>query len=64
MRYVVKKDANWEYSSFVLDDIYLANKADPGQISTFSGDLSEFKARGGKFLTYHGSRDDVSTKRV
>lgn len=32
-----------------------------GQISTFSGDFSEFKARGGRFLSYHGSRDDVST---
>ncbi|KAG6853873.1 hypothetical protein C0991_000480 [Blastosporella zonata] len=31
----------------------------PGGISTFSGNLSKFRDRGGKFLTYHGRRDEL-----
>lgn len=60
MRYAIRNDTSWEFSTFDIEDIYFANKIDPGQISTFSGDFSDFKAHGGKFLTFHGSRDDVS----
>ena len=60
MTYVVFKDQSFNFSTFSIDDIYKSQKQDPGQISTFSGDLSAFKARGGKFITYHGRRDEVS----
>ena len=60
MTFVVFKNQNFDFSTFNVDDIYKADKLDPGQISTFSGDFSAFKARGGKFITYHGRRDDVS----
>ena len=60
MTYVVFKGQGFNFSTFSVDDIYKAQKLDPGQISTFSGDLSAFKARGGKFITYHGRRDEAS----
>ena len=60
MTYVVFKDQSFNFSTFSIDDIYKSQKQDPGQISTFSGDFSAFKARGGKFITYHGRRDNVS----
>ena len=60
MTFVVFKNQNFDFSTFSVDDIYKADKLNPGQISTFSGDFSAFKARGGKFITYHGRRDDVS----
>lgn len=61
MKYAIYNDTSYDYSKFNLDDLAFANKIDPGKISTFNGDMSAFKARGGKFLTYHGRRDDVCT---
>lgn len=60
MKYAIFNDTEYDYSKFNIDDLALANKIDPGQVSTFNGDMSTFKARGGKFLTYHGRRDAVS----
>jgi len=31
----------------------------PGGIATFDGDMSAFRDRGGKFLTYHGRADEI-----
>lgn len=64
MKYAIFNDTSYDYSKFNLDDLAFANKIDPGQISTFSGDMSAFKSRGGKFLTYHGRRDDVCSRFV
>jgi len=45
-----------------MDDV------NPGGIATFDGDLSAFRDRGGKFLTYHGRIDPLiasgNSKRV
>ncbi|KAJ7062995.1 tannase and feruloyl esterase [Mycena belliarum] len=35
----------------------MADAVNPGGIATFDGDLSAFRDRGGKFLTYHGRVD-------
>ena len=59
MQNVVHKDESFNFSTLSVDDIYKSRQLDPGQISTFSGDMSAFKARGGKFVTYHGRRDEV-----
>lgn len=64
MKYAIYNDTSYDYSKFNLDDLAFANTIDPGKISTFSGDMSAFKARGGKFLTYHGRRDDVRSRLV
>lgn len=59
MKYVVTHDPNYDYSQFGLADISRMQALDPGNISTFDGDLSAFRARGGKLITYHGRSDDV-----
>ena len=64
MQNVVHKDESFNFSTLSVDDIYKSKQLDPGQISTFSGDMSAFKARGGKFLTYHGRRDEVDSDMI
>jgi feruloyl esterase len=36
------------------------DEINPGGVATFEGDLSAFRDRGGKFLTYHGRIDPAS----
>ncbi|GLB40755.1 putative tannase and feruloyl esterase [Lyophyllum shimeji] len=57
-KYAILNVSRYDFSNFGLNDIALADTIDPGGISTWSGDLSSFKTRGGKFLTYHGRRDE------
>ncbi|KAL5505046.1 hypothetical protein ACEPAH_7709 [Sanghuangporus vaninii] len=68
MRYVVANDVNFDYSQFWIDDIYEMDALDPGNISTWNGDLSAFRERGGKLITYHGRADSlisaVNSKRL
>ncbi|KAG5727020.1 putative feruloyl esterase B-2 [Termitomyces sp. T112] len=58
-RFTVLNDSSFDFENFDLDTIELGDRVDPGGIQTFNGDLSTFEARGGKFLTYHGRRDQV-----
>ncbi|KAJ7848318.1 tannase and feruloyl esterase [Mycena leptocephala] len=58
-RFVVYNDTEHNFSNFSLTDVELGNQINPGGIATFDGDLSAFRNRGGKFLTYHGSRDPL-----
>ncbi|KAG6845487.1 hypothetical protein H0H87_008384 [Tephrocybe sp. NHM501043] len=58
-RFAVLNDTNYDFTNFSLDTIALADSINPGGIATFSGDLTAFEARGGKFLTYHGRRDQL-----
>ncbi|KAJ7848054.1 tannase and feruloyl esterase [Mycena olivaceomarginata] len=51
--------AKHDFADFGLADIELMDQINPGGVATFSGDLSTFRNRGGKFLTYHGSRDPL-----
>jgi feruloyl esterase len=59
-RYAVLNVTEHDFSDFGLKDIELMDQINPGGIATFDGDLSAFRNRGGKFLTFHGSRDPVS----
>lgn len=43
-----------------MNDLEFTDTINPGGISTWTGDLSAYKNRGGKFITYHGRRDQVS----
>ncbi|KAG6889897.1 hypothetical protein C0992_003690 [Termitomyces sp. T32_za158] len=58
-RFVVVNDSNFNFENFDLETIELGDRINPGGIETFNGDLSSFEARGGKFLTYHGRRDQL-----
>ncbi|KAH0581486.1 hypothetical protein H2248_011202 [Termitomyces sp. 'cryptogamus'] len=58
-RFSVLNDSSFSFENFDLDTIELGDRLDPGGIQTFNGNLSTFEARGGKFLTYHGRRDQL-----
>jgi feruloyl esterase len=56
-RYLVYEDANWDWRNFDLEQD-LGNVLEiAGYIEALETDLSEFKARGGKILFYHGWND-------
>ncbi|KAG6828121.1 hypothetical protein H0H87_002828 [Tephrocybe sp. NHM501043] len=67
-RYTIFNNSSYDFSNFSVKDVILADQINPGGISTFDGDFSEFKSMGGKFLTYHGRRDELipsgNSKRV
>jgi hypothetical protein len=42
-----------------MSNVEFAQKLNPGNIATWNGDLSAFRDRGGKILTYHGRSDPV-----
>ena len=60
MKYAVLNDTTFDYSTFNISHILLMNDVDPGKISALRGNLSPFRARGSKIITYHGRQDDVS----
>jgi len=50
------------FDGFSVSDIEYADTVDPVGISTWSNavkGLGEFRDKGGKVLTYHGTRDPV-----
>lgn len=46
-------------SNFSVGDVEFGDYVNRGGIATWDGDLSEFRDRGGKFLTFHGRSDPV-----
>ncbi|OBT76824.1 hypothetical protein VF21_04486 [Pseudogymnoascus sp. 05NY08] len=60
-RYVVYNNPNWEASAYSICDAKAAGDQNPFNIQTWNGDLSAFKAKGGKVLTYHGLADYIIT---
>ncbi|KAG5734860.1 putative feruloyl esterase B-2 [Termitomyces sp. T112] len=58
-RFAILNDSTYDFENFSMDTVMLGASINPGDIETFSGNLSAFKARGGKFLTYHGRRDQL-----
>ncbi|KAJ7662861.1 tannase and feruloyl esterase-domain-containing protein, partial [Mycena rosella] len=66
-RYVILNVTEHNFTNFGLPDIVLLfDKINAGGIVTFNGDLSAFRDRGGKFITYHGDRiiSSTNSKRV
>ncbi|KAH8110213.1 tannase and feruloyl esterase [Phellopilus nigrolimitatus] len=59
MKYVINNGSDYDFNNFGLADIALMDERDPGKISTFSGDFSAFRARGGKLISYHGRSDEL-----
>ncbi|PKS05396.1 hypothetical protein jhhlp_008772 [Lomentospora prolificans] len=58
-RYVVFNDSDWDTTTWTPEDAKLALAQNPFNVQTFNGDLSAFKARGGKLLSYHGTSDGI-----
>ncbi|KAL5504958.1 hypothetical protein ACEPAH_7621 [Sanghuangporus vaninii] len=60
LRYVVLNDSSYDFAQFGLADVARMQAIDPRNISTFDGDFSAFRARGGKIITYHGRVDSAA----
>ncbi|KIN02684.1 hypothetical protein OIDMADRAFT_40566 [Oidiodendron maius Zn] len=58
-RYVVYNNPKWNASTYTIHDAKAAIDQNPFNIQTWEGDLSAFKDRGGKVLTYHGQADFI-----
>ncbi|THU94497.1 tannase and feruloyl esterase [Dendrothele bispora CBS 962.96] len=58
-RYVVYNDPNYDVTTLSEKDWAYSAQLDPFNISTWSGDLSTFRERQGKVLTYHGQADAI-----
>ncbi|KAJ7073308.1 tannase and feruloyl esterase [Mycena belliarum] len=56
-RYVMSNVTSYDFTDFSVRDIARWDAINAGGIATFDGDLSAFRARGGKFLSWHGRRD-------
>ncbi|KAK7464293.1 hypothetical protein VKT23_006460 [Stygiomarasmius scandens] len=58
-RFVVHSNPSFDVHTLGEADWKLAQQLDPFDISTLKGDISAFKERGGKLLTYHGQADGL-----
>ncbi|RYP12948.1 hypothetical protein DL767_010974 [Monosporascus sp. MG133] len=63
-RYVVFNDSNWDPFSLAPPDYTFIHNQNPFDVETWKGDLSGFKERGGKMLTYHGLKDGIITSEI
>ncbi|KAJ7078443.1 tannase and feruloyl esterase [Mycena belliarum] len=59
LKYVVLNVTDYDIDNYALQHHVLMDTINPGGISSFDGDFSAFRDRGGKLLTYHGRADAV-----
>jgi feruloyl esterase len=59
LKFAVLNDTNFDFHNLTNAQLAVMDQVNPGGIATFDGDLSAFRNRGGKFLTYHGRMDPV-----
>ncbi|PWY83344.1 Feruloyl esterase B [Aspergillus heteromorphus CBS 117.55] len=58
-RYVVYNDTTWNSSQWTLESAKLALEQNPFNIEAFDPDITTFRDRGSKLLSYHGTQDPV-----
>ena len=56
-QYVAYEDPDWDWREFGLERDLALTRSKAGFIEALDADLSEFKARGGRILFYHGWND-------
>ncbi|KAJ6502270.1 tannase and feruloyl esterase [Mycena sanguinolenta] len=59
LKYAVLNVTEFDFTTYGPAEGRLMDAINPGGIATFDGDMSAFRDRGGKFLTYHGRADPV-----
>ncbi|KAJ9660978.1 hypothetical protein H2201_006706 [Coniosporium apollinis] len=57
VQYFLLNDPNWRWQDFSYRIVELADQLDPGNATADDFDMSDFAARGGKLLMYHGLAD-------
>ncbi|KAJ6590690.1 tannase and feruloyl esterase [Mycena vulgaris] len=57
LKYAVLNTSDFDFSQYGPEHGQLMDDVNRGGISTFDGDFSAFRDRGGKFLAYHGRMD-------
>ncbi|KAK2598473.1 hypothetical protein N8I77_011886 [Diaporthe amygdali] len=62
-KYVVY-DPSFDPETLTREDFAVAASQDPYNVSTFDADMSAFKGRGGKFLTFHGMEDYIISSEI
>ncbi|KAK5692005.1 Feruloyl esterase [Elasticomyces elasticus] len=60
-RYAILNSTTWQASELNSEYAAIASETDPSGISTWKGDLSAYKNKGGKILHYHGQADSIIT---
>ncbi|KAJ5527056.1 ferulic acid Esterase/Feruloyl esterase [Penicillium frequentans] len=55
----ILNDADWDWHNYDYSIIELADALNPGDTNADDFDLSDFRARGGKLLHYHGLADGL-----
>lgn len=63
-RFVAFNDSNWDPLTLVPPDYTTISNQNPFDVETWKGDLSAFKNRGGKLLTYHGLKDGIISSEI
>lgn len=58
-RYFLFDDPEWSWSDYTDDVLEYAVRMDPGNATADKYDLSEFRARGGRLVMYHGLADGL-----
>ncbi|KAJ7152646.1 tannase and feruloyl esterase [Mycena crocata] len=60
VKYTILNVTEFDFSDYGPQHGAMMDEINPGGIATFNGNLSAFRDRGGKFLTYHGRIDPAS----
>lgn len=63
-RYIVYSNLSWDPTTFTLADASTALHLNPANLHTFNSDISAFRDRGGKILTWHGMADGILTSEM
>ncbi|PYH91624.1 feruloyl esterase B [Aspergillus ellipticus CBS 707.79] len=58
-RYVVYNDSTWNSSQWTLDSAKKAFDQNPFNIEAFDPNITTFRDRGSKLLSYHGTQDPI-----
>ena len=58
-RYFVFDDPNWDWRTYNDSVLYYSDAKDAGNATAAEYDISDFKARGGKIIMYHGMADGL-----
>ncbi|KAF7363672.1 Carboxylic ester hydrolase [Mycena sanguinolenta] len=59
LKYAVLNVTDYNSTTYGPAEGRLMDAVNPGGIATFEGNMSAFRDRGGKFLTYHGRADPI-----